>query len=595
MKVRYFKRTGGVIGLTIILGAMTTASINAFADDVTDRVTARHPVAGVLSADGDELWIANRRGGSVTRLDLERLEVVDEYRIAREPTDLQRFGDELLITDFASHELVGFQVTDETPKVRFRVPVAKYPMRVVVDETRRRGWITSLWSRRLTIVDLKTDPPAVVKTIDLPFAPESQTLLDQNTLVVADAFGGRIAIVDCEKLQVRAIHEIPAHNITDLVVDDGRLWMTHQILTDTAHTTAQNIRWGVLMTNAVRSLVVADWTDPKTDILENSRLTRLGGDIGGGASDPEALARHGDDWLVCLGGIDKLAICSSDWNAVQRLPVGSRPVDVLVDPKRNRAMVLNQLSDSVSVIDLGEQIDLDEPTVTATIPLGPERKLSAKDRGERLFHSGRLSHQGWLSCQSCHPKGHTNNGLADTLGDGAYGDPKRVLSLGGVADTNDWAWNGSVRELTEQMRKSVETTMRGGSINPATAGDLATYLFTLDFAPSLIDARGLRTDSEIQNQIEKGRQVFQSQGCATCHVPSFTYTTDGTFDVGLQDTVGNRKFSPPSLRGVSQRDLFLHDGRAKSLEEVFSTWHHQLDAPLNPENLRNLVTFLQSL
>ncbi len=578
-----------MIRLLMILGGLTTTSINAIADDVSSRKMARHPVAGVMSADGDTVWIANRRGGSVSQLDLERLDVIGEYQIAREPTDIQRFGEHYLMTDFKSHELIGFQVSQGTPTVRFRVPVAKYPVRVVVDEKRRLAFVTSLWSRRLSVVDLKADLPAVVKTIDLPFAPESQTQLDENTLIVADAFGGRLAIVDCDELQIRAIHEIPAHNITDLVVHDGRLWLTHQILTDTAQTTAQNIRWGVLMTNAVRSLVIGDWTNPETDILKNSQLVRLGGDIGGGASDPESLVRFGDDWLVCLGGIDKLAICSPDWNAVQRLPVGSRPVDVFVDRKRNRAVVLNELSDSVTVIDLAEQV------VVKTVPLGQMRKLSARERGERLFHSGRLSHAGWMSCQSCHPKGHTNNGLADTLGDGAYGDPKRVLPLGGVADTNDWAWNGLVRELTEQMRKSVETTMRGGAINAATAGDLATYLFTLDFAPSLIDARGLRMDSEIQTQIENGRQVFQSQGCAECHVPSFTYTTDGTFDVGLHDTVGNRKFSPPSLRGVSQRDRLLHDGRARSLEKVFSDWHHQLDTPLNPENLRNLVTFLQSL
>ncbi|WP_166821389.1 cytochrome c peroxidase [Thalassoroseus pseudoceratinae] len=569
-------------------GTVCSAQVSA-SEDVSDRVTARHPVAAVVSADGSGVWIANRRGGSVSRLDSERLEVVGEYHIAREPTDLQRFGDEYLVTDFQSHELIGFQVRDETPIVRFRVPVAKYPVRVAVEEQRSLGFVTSLWSRRLSVVNLDANPPNVLKTIDLPFAPESQTFLDDNTLVVADAFGGRLAVVSCDDWQIRAIHDIPAHNITDMIVRDGRLWLTHQILTDTAHTTAQNIRWGVLMTNAVRSLAITDWIDPESNILEDSRLVRLGGDIGGGASDPEALVPFKDDWLVCLGGIDKLAICSPDWNAVQRLSVGSRPVEVIVDSKHDRAVVLNQLSDSMTIVDLAEQ------AVIKTVPLGPPRTLSAKDRGERLFHSGRLSHVGWMSCQSCHPDGHTNNGLADTLGDGAYGDPKRVLSLGGVADTNDWAWNGSVRELTEQMRKSVETTMRGGTITAETAGDLATYLFTLDFAPSLIDARDARNDPDIQKQIEKGRAVFQSQGCAECHVPSFTYTTDGAYDVGLHDTVGNRKFSPPSLRGVSQRDRWLHDGRATSLEEVFSEWHHQLETPLNPENLRNLVVFLQSL
>ena len=54
------------------------------------------------------------------------------------------------------------------------------------------------------------------------------------------------------------------------------------------------------------------------------------------------------------------------------------------------------------------------------------RGMTAADRGERLFFDGRLSHDGWLSCQSCHTDGHTNNALADTLGDGSFGAAKRL-------------------------------------------------------------------------------------------------------------------------------------------------------------------------
>ena len=87
------------------------------------------------------------------------------------------------------------------------------------------------------------------------------------------------------------------------------------------------------------------------------------------------------------------------------------------------------LDDTVSVVDIATGQHL------ATIAWGPRRELTAAERGESLFYSAKLSHDGWMSCHSCHTDGHTNNLSSDTLGDGSYGAPKRVPSLFGVAAT----------------------------------------------------------------------------------------------------------------------------------------------------------------
>ena len=59
--------------------------------------------------------------------------------------------------------------------------------------------------------------------------------------------------------------------------------------------------------------------------------------------------------------------------------------------------------------------------------------------------------------------------------------------------------------------------------------------------------------------------------------------------------MGNREFNPPSLRGVSSRDSFLHDGRARSLEEVFQKEKHPRGLTLSPQEVTELVAFLKSL
>ena len=84
-------------------------------------------------------------------------------------------------------------------------------------------------------------------------------------------------------------------------------------------------------------------------------------------------------------------------------------------------------------------------------------------------------------------------------------------------------------------------------------------------------------------------------GVAPSATPRPTYTSAGRYDVGLADEVGNRKFNPPSLRGVGRRDRFLHDGRASSLEEVFRDHAPPPGAVLSPRETADLIAFLKTL
>jgi mono/diheme cytochrome c family protein len=95
-------------------------------------------------------------------------------------------------------------------------------------------------------------------------------------------------------------------------------------------------------------------------------------------------------------------------------------------------------------------------------------------------------------------------------------------------------------------------------------------------------------------QIARGEQIFRRQGCASCHVPPLTYTTDAVFDVGLRDEAGLEKFNPPTLRGVSHRRHFFHDQRAGGLEEVFVDHDHMAQG-LNEDEIEDLIRFLMSL
>ena len=132
--------------------------------------------------------------------------------------------------------------------------------------------------------------------------------------------------------------------------------------------------------------------------------------------------------------------------------------------------------------------------------------------------------------------------------------------------------------------------MRGETIDPRNAEDIAAYLKSWPTAPSVARARGTH---DVQ-AVAKGRVVFQRAGCAGCHSPP-SYTSSRTYDVGISDELGRRRFNPPSLRGVSQRDGLFHDNRARDLGEVIGRFGHGLKTPLDADDRAVLLQFLESL
>ena len=116
---------------------------------------------------------------------------------------------------------------------------------------------------------------------------------------------------------------------------------------------------------------------------------------------------------------------------------------------------------------------------------------------------------------------------------------------------------------------------------------LVAFLKTLS-VPAVSTGAPDQSDS-----VERGRKLFRSLDCDRCHTPP-EYTSLHARDVGLVDEVGNRRFNPPSLRGVSLRSSFLHDGRAESLRDVFAVHEHPgLD--LSRSEIDDLVVFLSTL
>ena len=573
-----------------ISGSLTAA---AEVPEPAQAVRLRRPVAATVFDDGRRLAVANRDSGSISIVDTQKWAEIDEQDVGRRLSDVAFDSNHqrLIVLDETAHELLLMRSDGGRLQTTLRQSVAPYPVSLSIAPDGRWLGVASLWSRCITLLDwTNPDGLAVRRIIELPFVPRRQCPLpDGNRLIVAGAFRAELAVIDVAAGKLTFVRELPGHNIGGLTLapDSERLYITCQLLDPGAPTTFDGIHWGGLIENLVRVIPVAALLEPSSDLAAESRTIQLGS-TGAGAADPAGIAFTAADCLIVVAsGIDRAAVFPELHSVVSpEIPTGRRPSAVVVLPGCDKAVVVNTLGDSLTVVDTKKGGQLRD------VSLGPSPPAGPRERGESLFYDARLSHDGWLTCHSCHTDGHANGLLADTFSDGSFGTPKRVLSLLGTRDNNPWAWNGSLRTLHEQVVQSVASSMQGGKLPLAQADDLVSYLHSLPHAPPVLPEARSADDALL---LQRGRAVFEARRCAACHVPPLTYTSDQIVDVGLEDEQGLRKFNPPSLRGVSQRDSFLHDGRAKDLEAVISEFGHQLSEGLSDEDLRGLVRFLKSL
>ena len=630
----------------------------------------RRPSAIALS--GSHLYVANSVTGTLTVIDQQRHKVLGEVDVV-EPdprgvlSDLVAVPghDVLLAIDDRSHELLALHGAGLETRVVATLSLPASPARVVVEEDGDRAWVSSLWARWLVRIDIAhgsdpvrrpaaegtqetstgpstevadggkgTAPQALVRLIpagrlELPFAPRELLLLPEDRLLVADAFGGALALVRREALRIERTLALDAHNIRGLAVDGDKVVVAHQALENVAHQSAAGTKLGAKVHNRLTVISLVDEgpgdegpsgedvsgenaaTQPEVISLAVPEAVGAGvGDeaaVGArarGAGDPSAVfVAPSGAVLVLLGGVGQAAVGTNVRAALRRVAAGVRPIDAVFAPAptvggfrsasdsestpestRELAYVVSAYSEAVSVIDThrGEFVE--------RIVFGEPGEESVYRRGERLFFDATLSHDGSMSCHSCHSDGFSSSALADTLGDGGLGSPKRAPPLALLPNTGPWSWSGRELDLVVQMTKSIERTMGGRTASSRQLNGLNAFIHQMRPATPVDVAR--RTVDE--DAVARGKAIFERENCDRCHEGP-EYSSPGSFDVGLRDEHGRKRFNPPSLRGVGQRSRYFHDHRAASFREVLVRYEHPRGNEVTEEELPDLEAFLRSL
>lgn len=557
----------------------------------------RQPTA-IVFLDEQIALVPTKLTGELYRLDsrTRELQVVFHREGAAFGPIAKIDRDTIAVGDSATEEVVLLSRQNQRWMETARLLVPGNAHSIVYDATERRLLVTGIWSRRLYQWKFRDGAAEALSSVDLPFNGGKVLPLPSHAAdLVTDAFGRGFAVVDSQAGCIINSGELYEHNVAELVTtSDGKsVLYPHQLLNEFLPTVRNDITWGGLLSNNLRWIEVDNLIHERGDALfKGSRFYPLG-IAGNGAGDPTSLCMNEDKLVaVTLGGMDQVAIGSEVERRFASVDVGNRPVDCEFSPNQSELVVVNQFSDSLTFVDLSDQS-------VEHLALGDIRAPSVEERGEQLFFNSRLSHDGWMSCNSCHTNGHSNGQLNDNSSDKSFGTPKRVLSLLGQAHTAPYSWSGSAQTLENQIASSIELTMASDqNVDTHEVEAIGKYIRTLVPPPGILAARLPRhTRSSLggDSLVSEGAKLFREIGCADCHKQPWFTTTD-SYDVGLQDEQSMKHFNPPSLRGVSQREGELfHDGRTETLRDVLVSEKHQLSSSLSEEDLEKLLTFLRAL
>ena len=260
------------------------------------------------------------------------------------------------------------------------------------------------------------------------------------------------------------------------------------------------------------------------------------------------------------------------------------------------------------------------------VPLPPDADPLKLALGERLFADPRLSHDGGLTCTSCH----------DIHSNGADGNRQRVARDGSIMPFNTLTifnaalsfrlnWEGNFRSLEAHTESSL-----GDAANMATnANEVLEKLnadpemvrqFTQAYGhppdrASLLDAiatyerslvtPGSRFDRWLEGDTaalsaeeQKGYRLFKSLGCVSCHqgvnIGGNLFQRHGIFHPLASPKPEILRV--PSLRNVATTPPYFHDGSAPTLRKAVRRMAFaQLDETLSDQEIDAIVAFLNTL
>jgi cytochrome c peroxidase len=285
----------------------------------------------------------------------------------------------------------------------------------------------------------------------------------------------------------------------------------------------------------------------------------------------------------------------------------------------------------------------------STIPFPKDNPYTPEKAslGKKLYFDTRLSVTSAQACASCHSPGFGwGDGLAVGVGHGMAKLGRHSPTIINAAWSSIFMWDGRLASLEEQALGPIQspgemnmpidqlmdrltsvpeykplfdTAFPNQGIKVKTlAAAIATYERMVVSERAPFDAWIDGNEKAISEEAKRGFALFNGKAqCSSCH-EGWNFTNEGFQDIGLpSDDVGRGKFVPgvikmqhafktPSLREISRRSPYMHDGSIATLEQVVEHYDRGgVDRPsrsdlmkplgLTSQDKSDLVAFLETL
>ncbi len=588
------------------------------------------PAGLAVSPDGAMLYIALDDRDEIAVADTASRQVLRRWKITGRPWGLalDNLGKRLFVTCREGDRLAVLDTGDGHELAS--VPTGRGPVAVAFCRT--------LNGERLVVANSLSDDISVLA--DSPWRELGRPAAGREPFAVAGSPDGSRAFVANRMVELASVKTSPASELTEIDTLSGRAVRREALAS--AHlsesvcavpsrswmlTPVVKIRNQVPITQAANGWVMSGGL-AITDVNTGEMLQMPLDEANDYFADPAGLVVDpaGGRAFIASGGSDVITVVDLErmaaWLAkaspaerreaiydlalapeyvVARLPTGRNPRQLALSPEGSTLFVAERLEDDILLLDANQL------TVRGRIRLGDGGSDDPIRRGERVFTSSAYTFQHQFSCRSCHPDGHMDGLSYDFDGDGIGDNLLDNRSLLGVAGTEPFKWNGKNPSLDVQCGpRFAKVLMRTEPFPPGPLQDLTTFIKSLPPARSARRGDGKLTTAQARGKAiffatrtASGKEIPHERRCSTCHRPPL-YSVRLPFDVGTQGTSDTTKaFDTPHLLGVGGTAPYLHDGRAQSLEEIWTLYNpddrHGVTSDMNKIQLNDLVEFLKTL
>jgi YVTN family beta-propeller protein len=564
--------------------------LDAVSHKITGRIkTGNHPYGVILDRDEKYCYISNQWSDNVMVADLATLAVTDTLPTGNGPAGLalSQDGRSLFVANsfFSNISVIDLPSGQE----RKRLNAGNSPVGVQVTPdgssvfvTSRRALIAPYGTpleTELTLVDANSQLVTGHKNIESAYLMENVAFTPSGDLAMISLIRPKNLVPSIQVERgwmmtdgVCIIERKPGGRTVQLLIDEPNAYYSdpHDIVI------SPDGKKAFISSSAVNCVSVLS-IDSIRKLLDTSSTEAL------------------------RGYANNLGISSRFVTA--RIATGADPKGMAVSPDGKLLYVAEMLDDKIAVINT------ETDQVVGRIDLGGPRKITMARAGRRLLNNAGHTFQNQYSCFTCHPDAH-EDGLVYNMASKDMGrNVTNTQSLRNISDTPPYKWNGKNSTVYRQdgMRFSTVLT-RTEAFNYRDLDAITAYILTgIPNPPDLqYNPNGILTDAQ-----ERGKAIFErkvdSKGfeipvvnrCVTCH-PAPYFTNRKQADVGtLAATDDSILFDTPHLNNIFASPPYLHDGRALTLEEIWTlygkTEQHGVVNDLTKTQLNDLIEYLKSL